>query len=551
MIISYTIIPLFIIFFYLSLKGLGSIFIKITHIKNFQTDTIYPIISIPFIFIITTILHFFTKLHPNINLSIIIVGFLIYIFKLKKNENFFFLFLILIVASIQFIGHEVNEDFGYYHLPYIINFVSDKLIFGLSHLSMVQGYNSAWLNISSLFYLPIVLDKSVHFANSVIFLSIVVYYCNFLFKKDNFYNFSLSSLYAILALSFFIIKNSRLNSFGVDVPGHMYASLVFFLFLNFFEKKDFEFRKNTFYLISIFSVFCILIKLSYIPLIIFPLICIFYEKKILSKKILIVLFLLGTPWVLQQISYTSCIIFPLDFTCVKLLPWYSKSFINDAAFSLEYINKSYWVYEGLLSEKEYVENFNWIKTWFSRNLIEISENLIAYVFPLVLLVILNLRGVKIHEKNIKNYPLIIFIFPIIIGAGIWFLKAPVVRYGIFYLNTIIFFIFLFIFKEKLFFKFNKNFFIIILIVSLIFNLTKNINRILNVKKYDEFPFPAIKKIVYKTTVIDGIDFNTPVVQNDTQSGVCWNTRIYCRAGNYDALNINKKIGYLIITDKLN
>ena len=153
MIISYIILLLSIIFFYLSLKGLGLIFFKITQVKNFQSETIYPIISFPLIFIITTTLHFFIKLHPNINIFIIIVGFLVYIFRLKKNQNFFLIFLILIIVLIQFIGHKVNEDFGYYHLPYIINFVSDKLIFGLSHLSMVQGYNSAWLNISSLFYM--------------------------------------------------------------------------------------------------------------------------------------------------------------------------------------------------------------------------------------------------------------------------------------------------------------------------------------------------------------------------------------------------------------
>ena len=551
MIIFYIIIPITILFFYLSLKGLGSIFFKIAGVKNLQSDTIYPIISFPLIFFVTTILHLFIKLHPNINLSIIMVGFFIYIFNLKKKENLLFLFLILIVTSIQFIGHEVNEDFGYYHLPYVINFVSDKLILGLYHLSMVQGYNSAWLNVSSLFYLPLVLDKSVHFVNLVIFLSLFIYYVNFLLNKKNLYNFPLSSLYAILGLFFFIIKNSRLNTFGVDVPGHIYASLVFFLFLNFYEKKDFNFRKNTFYLISIFSVFCILIKLSYIPLIIFPLICLLIEKKILNMKITIIILSLSVPWVLQQIAYTSCIIFPLDFTCIKLLPWYSKSFINDAAFSLEYINKSYWVYEGPLSEKEYVESFNWFKTWFLRNLIELSENLSVYIFPLILLSILNFKGIKKKEQNIKNEIFIILALPIIIGFAIWFLKAPVVRYGIFYLNTIIFLIFLFIFREKLLFYLNKKFILILLIISLTFNVIKNINRISEVKNYEEFPFPALKKIFYSTKIINDINFHTPISQNDPQSGVCWNTPIYCRAGNYDGLNISMKKGYLIITDELN
>ena len=123
-------------------------------------------------------------------------------------------------------------------------------------------------------------EKTVHLTNSLIFFSISIYYISFIVKKDNTTKYPLSTLYALVALIFFIVKNSRLNSYGVDVPGHIYASLVFFLFLNFLESKDYYLRKTLFYLISLFSIFCILIKLSYIPLILFPIFCLVYEKKI-------------------------------------------------------------------------------------------------------------------------------------------------------------------------------------------------------------------------------------------------------------------------------
>ena len=549
MIISIIIIPLSIIFFYLSLKGLGFIFSKLILLKNSQSEIIYPIISFPLIFIFTTILHFFVKLNPYINLSVIFVGFLIYIFKLKKNESFLIFFALLFIVSIQFIGHDVNEDYGYYHLPYIINFISDKLILGLSHLSMVQGYNSAWLNVSSFFYLPFVLENSVHFVNSLIFFSILIYYINFLLNKKKTFEFPISSIYASLVSFFLIIKYSRLNSFGVDVPGHIYASLVFFLFLNFYEKKDYNFRKSTFKLISLFSIFCILIKLSYIPLVFFPMICLFLEKNLLENKFFLILFIFGISWVIQQIAYTSCIIFPLEFTCFEILPWYSKTFINDAAFSLEYINKSYWVYEGSLSESEYIKNFNWVKTWLSRNLVELSENLIVFIFPIILLIFLSLNPNKNNKKKAFNKLFFIMSIPIICGLIIWFLKAPVIRYGIFYINSIIFLIFFFLFKERLFQNFNKNFILVILIISISFNVIKNLNRIFNLKIYEEFPFPKILNIIYETKKYNGLSLNSPIVQDDNQGSVCWNTPIYCRAGKFENLKINKKNGYLIITEK--
>ena len=438
--LSILIIPLLLSIFYFSFSGLGKLFLSSLPNKSLINVNLYPLIAMPVIFSLITYLHLFYKLNPLINLLFILIGLTAYIFNFKRKENIKIYFVVLLILTFQFVGHEVNEDFGYYHLPYIINFVSDKIILGLGHLSMVQGYNSAWLNLNALFFLPYFFDKSVHFLNSIIIFSALMFYINFLFNKKNYKNFPLSSFYAIFLIFFFIVKNSRLNSFGVDVPGHIFATLVLFLFFN-FENRDYNHRKIYFYLISIFSIFSILIKLSYVPLILIPIICLIIEKKDFLDKKIIVLFLLSLPWIIQQIGYTSCIIFPLDFTCFKSLPWYSKNLINDAAFSLEYINKSYWAYEGFLTEEEYIKDFNWISTWFSRNLIEITENLLTFSIPLLFFYFLTNK----QKKNIKLNKISLLVFvPILIGFLIWFLKAPVVRYGIFYLNSILFFIFIFL-----------------------------------------------------------------------------------------------------------
>ena len=187
-----------------------------------------------------------------------------------------------------------------------------------------------------------------------------------------------------------------------------------------------------------------------------------------------------------------------------------------------------------------MKNFNWFKTWFLRNLVELSENIIAFIVPLILLIFSRFYSNKRDKNKIINRSLLILFVPIIFGFGIWFLKAPVVRYGIFYINTIIFLLFLFIFKERLLLKFNRNFVLAILIISVIFNVIKNLNRISNVKIYNEFPFPETKKIIYQTEVFHDLNFNTPIAQGDVQSGVCWNTPIYCRAGKFDSLDIDKK-----------
>ena len=159
--LSILIIPLLLSIFYFSFSGLGNLFLSSLPNKSLINVNLYPLIAMPVIFSLITYLHLFYKLNPLINLLFILIGLTAYIFNFKRKENIKIYFVVLLILTFQFVGHEVNEDFGYYHLPYIINFVSDKIILGLGHLSMVQGYNSAWLNLNALFfYLTFLINQS-------------------------------------------------------------------------------------------------------------------------------------------------------------------------------------------------------------------------------------------------------------------------------------------------------------------------------------------------------------------------------------------------------
>ena len=107
---------------------------------------------------------------------------------------------------------------------------------------------------------------------------------------------------------------------------------------------------------------------------------------------------------------------------------------------------------------------------------------------------------------------------------------------------------LFFFKKNQF-PINKKFAAVILIFGLIFNLSKNINRVVNVDYYDEFPYPKIENIIYETKVHQNLTLNTPITMESNQSSVCWDVPVYCRPGKFDHLNIYKKRGYLIFTEK--
>ena len=46
---------------------------------------------------------------------------------------------------------DVVIDFGFYHLPYVITMIQEKIIFGLANGNSAYAHNSIWLNILPIF----------------------------------------------------------------------------------------------------------------------------------------------------------------------------------------------------------------------------------------------------------------------------------------------------------------------------------------------------------------------------------------------------------------
>ena len=60
----------------------------------------------------------------------------------------------ILIVILMTIKYRPNEDYGFYHLPYIINVISEKVIFGLSNIQPQYAWNSSWLNFSAVLNLP-------------------------------------------------------------------------------------------------------------------------------------------------------------------------------------------------------------------------------------------------------------------------------------------------------------------------------------------------------------------------------------------------------------
>ena len=549
-----------IIFFSLATLGYGYIFLNLT--KRYAYDLSLGEIGFLGFFaisLISLIFHFFIPLSSFFNTVLYLFGLIFLFSKLAKNKfknfkNYKFLFLLILISIIMFIKHKPNEDFGYYHLPYITNLVYQKIIFGLSNLQLNQGWNSIWLNLSSTYYINILKFNGIFFSNVIfyIFCSLVLFEIIFKSRNNN------SSLFVFVFSLFFLIflnlKFSRLNSYGLDVPSNfivIYIILLFFLYFQSINNNEKKF--NILEYLILFSVFSLSFRVLNIITLILPLIIIISEKislsKIFKSKIVLFSIFFLILFLLQQIIYTGCIIVPNKLTCISSLSWFDPNIIDNFNTDTSKVNKSYQSYVGPLSREEYLTNFNWVENWFMRHKIEIFEHIGTFMVPIFLyFLLLKYKLKKKNQFSFNNSIIYAFIF-FSTCLIIWFIKAPVIRFGTVYIQALLLIFIIFISNKFFLIVPNKNLIIGLIAISLLGNSIKNTKRIFDYDNNSNL-MPFIPEIIYSSQKNVEFQLNKPISNsNVAKSEYCWNVPVLCRISGFADLNILKVNSYLIIKKK--
>ena len=537
---------LFVTTFFLisaSLFGQG----KIVNLKN--NFNFFENIFFGFIFLalINTSIHFFIEINFIYNLFILLFG-LIFFFrenlikeKILIKKNFFFFLIIIFLVPI-FISQKYHEDFGYYHLPYALLLLEEKIIFGIANSNIAYVYNSIWLNIYPSFFLW---DKSYDYLTLSTFILYVIFICfliNNILKDEN---WKLSKLFSIILVLYYIVKFTRISEFGLDLPSAIYSNLSILFFIKFFETLDVYKKKKFFFYNLNFAIFSSLIKLSSLPVILLSFILYFKNFKILKKELIkvnfIYIYLLLFFFLVQQFIYTGCIIFPNVLSCLDV-SWFNQDFLSLKTI-LETINKSYSEAKEIMSKEKFLENFNWLPFWFNRNYSEIGTHILTMLLPMFIIYYFtkskNIKHLRFNELRLN---LLTFI---ILGFIFWLTFSPVYRFAVpFFVTTIFLILSVFFFKREI----TNNIFVTFLILCLSFNFFKNVNRISDKNKI----FFGIDKIVNKYfldkenskkhTNIFFVD-NENNQTNGWQGRLCWNVPIVCTN---IKIQVNRKNNYLFI-----
>ena len=128
----------------------------------------------------------------------------------------------------MYLSQKYHEDFGYYHLPYALAFLEEKIIFGFANINPSYVYNSIWLNLNSIFFLN---EKNFNFltlSSFILYLSFIIFSLHNIFSQKN---IKVSDYYLIRLLFYFLLKFTRISEFGVDFPSVIFSVLGIYYFI--------------------------------------------------------------------------------------------------------------------------------------------------------------------------------------------------------------------------------------------------------------------------------------------------------------------------------
>ncbi len=527
----------------LSISGYGRI-ANLDIKKNFFLDIFLGFILIS---LIVTVIHFFFKINLIISILIFVLGLYFFFYKKKLNAieftkigNINYLIIVLLLIPI-FLSQKYHEDFGYYHLPYAIGFIEEKIIFGFANIDKSYVYNSIWLNLYSIFFLN---DKNFNFLtlpSFLLFLNFILFSLHQLTLKND---KLISDYFLLISLFYLILKFTRISEFGVDLPAAIFSILAIYYFLKFSEVNLATYKREYFFLVVFFSIFSILIKLSTVPIILLPIflyIKYFKDMKfyIFKYKFTFVYILIIT-FFIQQFIYTGCLFFPSNTTCFSV-SWFSEDNIS-ISNQLELINKSYSEAKDTLTPNEFLKNFNWFNYWFKRNFNEILEHLLTMTLPVLIFIFFQKK--KINNKFIFNDKLGLYLF-LILGLIFWLNFSPVYRFAIYLFLTLIYVLLIGSLISR---YFSKKIFIFFVMIFIFFSFSKNIVRLTKVENIFLGILNIENQYILNNTNTDQIRkiFRPDIKKNSAngwQGRLCWNIPFIC---SYNSLEVKKKYGYLII-----
>ena len=539
----------------LSVIGYGLLFQNILS-NSIDIEFEYNLLgSLFFLISLSYLTHFFFNHGYIHNLTIIILGIISFIFysfkkKLLLKEYLRYICFVFGILVVALLAVKTHDDFPYYHFPYTYYLTQENLIIGVGNLVHAFRTPSSIFYLNSLFYLPII-EYFTFSMGAILILGFSNLILIFKLKND-YHNKKYDFVFYLTFLSFLFINIFfyRIAEHGTDRSAQILILILFIEILSLYRESTDE--TKIFSRILILFGLIISLKAFYILylLVLIPVFLKFKKRTFLDlfRNFYFYIFgSLGFFLVLVNIFNSGCIIYPVSISCFSNLEW---SLINEAKLSNDWFEQ--WAKAGagpnyrVDNPENYIKGFNWVSNWVDMYFFNKVSDFLFGVLLLLLIVFFTFYSKKRINIKIKKQNYIIYFIAIIIFFE-WFYNHPSLRYGGYSLIALIIFIpFSIFFSRFVSIKFFKEKIIVLIILSLVIFVGRNVNRIDNeAKKYNynlfSNPYYRLDKVHFRVDkLINSLILN---YQNCMDKN-----KINCQSSN--GISVNKKnIYYILKKDK--
>lgn len=442
------------------------------------------------------------------------MGLIIYLFidKIKYKE---ILFSFILISSISFItiilDNSNRPDGGLYHLPFISILNTEKIIFGITNIHFRFGHISSMQYVSSIFNNYIFSEKGIAIPLSIIYSVSIIFF----FREIKNQNIILK-LYSFFCFVFILTSMNRYSGFGNDDPANFFYLITLYYVIQYLIDESVQ-KNIIFNKILVFSLKTFLIKQFFILILLFPLMVFLREfKKIkLLNLFNTFCFCLVILWIVKNIIFSSCMLYPVKFTCIDKFEWkITKSKFNAKEVS---ISSEAWAKgfphrsDKKITEEEYISDYGWLSVWFENHYKVIVKELYLLVLIMIIFFGINFFNKK-NKLNIQKKKLVLLLLINFLFVIIWLFKFPTYRYGGVYLGSLLIITSIVFFQLKKFNKVLNNLILIVVTILSLSILLKNFVRIYENynSKYYSYPWPKI----YSFTNKNYKNVNKPIYQNN-------------------------------------
>ena len=398
-------------------------------IFGLNIEFFFPVLGLFVLGNIVVIFNFFSGINNNIFWIILILIFVFNFIKaptIKLNLlNILNYILIPAILSISTRDLGLHPDTGLYHLNYQNWIRSEKIVAGFTNMNERFGYSSIYDFISAPLWFGdnFILLQFVNLSFIVLFFHFLSY--NLINKKNN--DLFIASYFVILFglldnFGFGGGRNGFLYIEGIGKPDVAFAVIFFItniLLISSIRSK--QYNNQDFLVASLLILFSIQLRvfgiLSLLLLGYYYLELSNYKMSILKNKMLLLIpsILMGSLWMLKNVIISSCLFFPVEFTCINSLSWNAFEHAKDAAYIVQDF------YYGLPTENGYV---GWYNHWMSSE----QNSAMAKNFLLSLLIITVFRILFFKGRTRTSFDLkIITIMFILFNFYLWLYNAPAIR----------------------------------------------------------------------------------------------------------------------------